>query len=88
MLRVTSLSGLHLFNMDPHSIKALDSTVLKYAYLREKYRPALPRLQHCKNKPKHIPDRQWYVTKSTMLVQQHSNNLTGQLSTTLPKKGL
>ena len=33
MSRVTSLSGLHLINMDPRSIKALDSAVLEYTYL-------------------------------------------------------
>ena len=39
MSRVTSLSGLHLINFDPHSIKALDSAVVEYNYLRKKFKP-------------------------------------------------
>ena len=35
MSRVTSLSGLHLINFDPHCIKALDSAVMEYNYLRK-----------------------------------------------------
>jgi len=31
MSRVTSLSGLHLINIDPRSIKALDSAIIKYS---------------------------------------------------------
>ena len=35
--RVTNLSGLYLINFDPRSIKALDSAILEYTYLRTKF---------------------------------------------------
>ena len=41
MSRVTGLSGLHLINFDPRSIKALDSAIVEYCYLRETFRPTL-----------------------------------------------
>ena len=34
--RVTNLTGLHLINFDPCSIKALNSAVTEYTYLRKK----------------------------------------------------
>ena len=88
MSRVTSLSGLHLIDMDARSIKALDSAVLEYTYLREKFRPTLPCLQCHKNRPKCVPDRQWCVTKSTLVIQQQCDDpLTGELLTSFPNKG-
>ena len=56
--RVTSLSGLHLINLDPRSIKALDSAIVEYSYLRKKFRPLLPSLTSYKKRPSVIPDRQ------------------------------
>ena len=35
--RVTKLSGLYLINFDPHFIKALDSAIVEYTYLRTKF---------------------------------------------------
>jgi len=87
MSRATSLSGLHLINIDPRSIKALDSAVLEYTYLCEKFRPMLSHLGSHKKRPKYVPDRQWCVTKSTLTIQQHSDNLAGELLTTFPQKG-
>ena len=46
--RVTSLAGLHLINFDPRSIKALNSAVTEYTYLRKNFAPRLPSL--CANK--------------------------------------
>ena len=37
--RVTSLAGLNLINFDPRSIKALNSAVADYTYLRKKITP-------------------------------------------------
>ena len=42
--RVTKLSGLYLINLDPRSIKALDSAIVEYTYLRKKFRSMLPSL--------------------------------------------
>ena len=39
---VTSLSGLNLINFDPRCIKALDSAITEYSYLRKAFRPTLP----------------------------------------------
>ena len=87
MSRVTSILGLHLINMDPCSIKALDSAVLEYSHLRKKFRPALPRLQSYKKKPRRIPDRQWCITKSTLVNQQYADNGATELPTSFPNKG-
>ena len=85
--RVTSLAGLHLINFDPRSIKALDSAVTEYTYLRKKFVPRLPSL--CANKKKllHIPDTQWWITKSTLLAQHNPTLGTSNMLTTLPNKG-
>ena len=40
--RVTSLAGLNLINFDPRAIKALNSAVAEYTYLRKKFVPSLP----------------------------------------------
>ena len=42
--RVTNLTGLHLINFDPRSIKALNSAVTEYTYLRKTFTPRLPSL--------------------------------------------
>ena len=39
MSRVTSLSGLNLINFDLRCIKALDSAITEYSYLRKTFRP-------------------------------------------------
>ena len=87
MSRVTSLSGLHLINFDPRSIKALDSAVLEYNYLRKKFRPSLSLLTSHKKRPKVIADRQWCTKKYATLIQQQSANRSGDHSTPLPNKG-
>ena len=87
MSRVTSLSGLHLINFDPRSIKALDSAVLEYNYLRKKFRPSLSLLTSHKKRPKVIADRQWCTKKYATLIQQQSANHSGDHSTPLPNKG-
>ena len=87
MSRVTSLSGLHLINFDPHSIKALDSAVTEYNYLRKTFRPTLSLLASRKKRPKVVPDKQWCTTKyATLIQQQCANHLTEQLIF-LPYKG-
>ena len=85
--RVTSLSGLHLINFDPRSIKALNSAVAEYTYLRKRFTPMLPSLSIKKQKLLCIPDRQWCVTKSTLLAQRNSAVQTCNVLTTLPNKG-
>jgi len=74
MSSVRNLSGLHLINIDPHSIR---HWILEYTYLCEKFRPMLPRLESHKKRPKCIPNRQWHVKKSTLIIQQHSDNPAG-----------
>ena len=54
MSRVTSLSGLHLINIDPKSIKALDSAVIEYSNLRNRFCPHLPSLSTTKKRPKSV----------------------------------
>ena len=44
MSRVTSLSGLHIINFDPRSIKALDSAIAEHTVLLQKFTPTLPSL--------------------------------------------
>ena len=87
MSRVTSLSGLHLINFDPRCIKALDSAVLEYNYLRETFRPTLSLLTSHKKRPKAIPDRQWCTTKYTTQIQRQSADRSGERLTLLPNKG-
>ena len=87
MSRVTSLSGLHLINFDPRSIKALDSAVIEYNYLRKTFRPTLSLLASHKKRPKVVPDKQWCTTKyATLIQQQCADHLTEQLIV-LPNKG-
>ena len=86
MSRVTSLSGLHLINLDPRSIKALDSAVIEYTYLRETFRPALPSLPTHKKRSKLVPDRQWCVSKSALMIQKCTSGSADYL-TMLPNKG-
>ena len=83
---ITSLSGLHLINLDPRSIKALDSAITEYTYLRETFRPGLPSLPTYKKRPKLVPDRQWCVSKSASMIQKCTSGSTDYL-TTLPNKG-
>ena len=87
MSRVTSLSGLHLINFDPRCIKALDSAVLEYNYLRKTFKPTLSLLTSHKKRPKVIPDRQWCTTKYATLIQQQSADRSGERLTLLPNKG-
>ena len=85
--RVTSLSGLYLINFDPHCIKALDSAVIEYNYLRKTFRPTLPLLASHKKRPKVVPDKQWCMTKYATLIQQQSAGCMGQEIIVLPNKG-
>jgi len=39
--RVTTLSGLHLINFDPSSVKANELAIIEYNRLRSQYRPDL-----------------------------------------------
>ena len=89
MSRVTSLSGLHLINFDPRCIKALDSAVLEYNYLRKTFRPTLSlrMLTSHKKRPKAIPDRQWCTTKYATQIQRQSADRSGERLTLLPNKG-
>ena len=87
MSRVTSLSGLHLINFDPRCIKALDSAVLEYNYLRKTFKPTLSLLTFHKKRPKVIPDRQWCTTKYATLIQRQSADHSGERLTLLPNKG-
>ena len=87
MSRVTSFSGLHLINFDPHCIKALDSAVMEYNYLRKTFRPTLPSLACHKKRPKVVPDKQWCMTKYATLIQQQSAGCVGQEVMVLPNKG-
>ena len=87
MSRVTSLSGLHLINFDPRCIKALDSAVLEYNYLRKTFRPTLSLLTSHKKRPKAIPDRQWCTTKYATQIQRQSADRSGERLTLLPNKG-
>ena len=87
MSRVTSLSGLHLINFDPRCIKALDSAVLEYNYLRKIFRPTLSLLTSHKKRPKSIPDRQWCTTKYATQIQRQSADRSGECLTVLPNKG-
>ena len=87
MSRITSLSGLHLINFDPHCIKALDSAVIEYNYLRKTFRPTLPLLAFHKKRPKVVPDKQWCTTKYTTLIQQQSAGCMAQQIMVLPNKG-
>ena len=84
--RVTKLSSLYLINLDPHSIKALDSAIVEYTYLRRKFRPMLPSLIQSKKKPSGVPDRQWCVTKQSAMIQQKSLRAANFI-TVLPNKG-
>ena len=71
MSRVTSLSGLNLINFDPRCIKALDSAITEYSYLRRKaFRPTLPSLFSHKHKRKSVQDRLWCTPKLTKTAQQ------------------
>ena len=87
MSRVTSLSGLHLINFDPRCIKALDSAVLEYNYLRKTFRPTLSLLTSHKKRPKAIPDRQWCTTKYATQIQRQSADRSRECLTLLPNKG-
>ena len=77
MSRVTSLSGLHLINFDPRSIKALNSAVVEYNYLRKTFRPTLSSLTSHKKRPKVTLDRQWCTTKYATLIQWKSADYSG-----------
>ena len=85
--RVTSLLRLYLINLDPRSIKSLDSAIVEYTYLRKKFRPLLPSLTSCKKRPSVVSDRQWCATKSSVVIQQASAFHTAQLMNLLPNKG-
>lgn len=52
MSRVKGLSGLHLVNLDPKSIKASDSAIMEYSYLRKTFLPELPSLPSHNRKAK------------------------------------
>ena len=84
MSRVTRLSGLILINFDPRSIKALDSAITEYSYLRKTYRPTLPSLCFHKHKPKSVQDRLWCTPKLTTLAQQQCADTE---TTILPRDG-
>jgi len=57
--RVTSLDGLHLINFDPRSVKALDSAVIEYNRLRQKYCSNLKPFAITKQRAKKVNDIQW-----------------------------
>ena len=67
---VNSLSGLNLINFDPPCIKALDSAITEYSYLRKPFRPTLPLLFSHKHKRKSVRDRLWCTPKLTTIAQQ------------------
>ena len=69
------------------SIKALNSAVTEYTYLRKKFIPRLPSLSINKKKVLRVPDAQWCINKSTLLAQQNSSVHTHNVLTTLPNKG-
>ena len=85
--RVTSLAGLNLINFDPRSIKALNSAVAEYTFLRKKFTPRLPALSANRKKSIRIQDTQWCITKSTLLAQQNSSARAYNVLATLPNKG-
>ena len=85
--RVTNLAGLHLINFDPRAIKALNSAITEYTYLRKTFVPRLPSLHVNKKKLLHVPDTQWWITKSTLLAQQNPTRGSSNILTTLPNKG-
>ena len=80
MSRITSLSGLHLINFDPRCIKALDSAVLEYNYLRKTFRPTLSLLTSHKKRSKAIPDSQWCTTKYATQIQRQSADRSGSFT--------
>ena len=84
MSQVTSLSGLNLINFDPQCIKALDSAITEYSYLRKTFRPTLPSLSSHNHKPKSVQDRLWCTPKLTTLAQQHCADTA---TTILPRHG-
>ena len=84
--RVTSLNGLNLINFDPRSIKALNSAVAEYTFLRKTFTPKLPPLCANKKRISRVLDTQWCI-KSTSLAQQNSSVHAGNALTSLPNKG-
>ena len=71
--RVKSISGLHLINFDPRSIKALDSAILEYNRLRQEFRSGLLPFTLPKQRPKSIGDRQWCTIRSASEAQHPVN---------------
>ena len=84
---LSRVTRLNLINFDPRSIKALNSAVAEYTYLRNKFTPTLPSLSANKNRLIHVLDTQWCITKSTLLAQRNSSLHTCNVLTTLPNKG-
>ena len=71
--RVKSISGLHLINFDPRSIKALDSAILEYNRLRQEFRSSLHPFNLYEQRPKSISDQQWCTMRSASEVQRPIN---------------
>jgi len=72
-------------NIDPRSIKALDSAIIEYSQLQQKFSPSLSPLSTSKQRPKSVSDRCWCITKSSLAVQQKS--ISANLPAAFPNKG-
>ena len=82
------MAGLNLINFDPRAIKALNSAIAEYTYLRKKFVPSLPSLSANRKKLMRIKDTEWCITKSTLLAQQNSSPHTCDVLASLPNKGI
>ena len=52
MSQVSSLSGLHLINFNPHAVKALNSAFVEYNYLGKTFKSTLCLLSSRTKRPK------------------------------------
>ena len=68
--RVTTIEGLYLINFDPRSIKALDSALLEYNRLRQKFRPTLEQFTVTKRRPNRVNDIQWCSIQKVSAIQR------------------
>ena len=70
--RVTTLEGLYLINFDPRSMKALDSALLEYNRLRQKFiiRPTLKQFIVTKRQPNKVNDIQWCIIQKVSSAQR------------------
>ncbi|XP_029661949.1 uncharacterized protein LOC115234770 [Formica exsecta] len=65
--RVTTLSGLHLINFDPSSVKANELAIIEYNRLRTQYRPDLIHINILKQRVHKIRDTIWAISSKNIL---------------------